>query len=221
MLRHSGSHGRLFSLAIAKAIKAGASLKGITTGALCASALLCGASRSTLPTSSRSVTAVLLVARPTVRDPTFAHTVVLAVNTLGPAPVGLIVNRPTPLLVSRLFPRLKHLAHRPAHLYFGGPVALDTVWFLIRAPKRPAHTVPTCPGVYLSTDPALLLRLLEREQPMQGLRIFMGHAGWAPGQLQREIVRGDWRLRPAAAATIFSGHRDHPWPALRSRGRRI
>jgi putative transcriptional regulator len=35
-------------------------------------------------------------------------------------------------------------------------------------------------------------------------RIFFGCAGWAPGQLEGEIERGDWLIHPACAALIFS-----------------
>jgi putative transcriptional regulator len=48
---------------------------------------------------------------------------------------------------------------------------------------------------------------------MDGLRIFMGHSGWGPGQLEAEIARGDWTLGRAESDAIFSGKSQHPWPA--------
>ena len=48
---------------------------------------------------------------------------------------------------------------------------------------------------------------------MEGLRIFIGHAGWAPGQLEAEIARGDWTLARANPDKIFNGKSDHPWPS--------
>jgi len=62
-------------------------------------------------------------------------------NNLGPAPVGIIVNRPMPITVSQLLPDLKQLAQVRDKVYFGGPVAFDSVWFLFRAPKRPEHAI--------------------------------------------------------------------------------
>ena len=47
---------------------------------------------------------------------------------------------------------------------------------------------------------------------MEGLRIFIGYSGWAPGQLEAEIARGDWALKPADAAAIFDGKSEHTWP---------
>jgi putative transcriptional regulator len=48
---------------------------------------------------------------------------------------------------------------------------------------------------------------------MDNLRIFIGHAGWAPGQLEAEIERGAWTLEHADADAIFKGKSEHPWPA--------
>ena len=34
-------------------------------------------------------------------------------------------------------------------------------------------------------------------------RIFSGCAGWAPGQLEGELARGDWHVVPATAGSLF------------------
>lgn len=164
------------------------------------------------PSPAKPTTAIFIVAQDDVTDPIFGESVVLVMNNLGPAPVGIIVNRPTPVPVSHLFPKLKRLAQLPDKVYFGGPVEFESVWFLFRAATPPEHAVQACPGVYLSSDSQLLLQLLTRDKPMEGLRIFVGHAGWAPGQLQNEISRGFWTLKRAEPDAIFNGKSDHPWP---------
>ena len=167
------------------------------------------------PTSAddaKPVTAILLVARGALRDPYFADSVVLVMNNLGPGPVGLVVNRPTEIPVAHLFPDLKRLAQVHDKVYFGGPVELGSVWFLFHAANAPEHAVRAFGGIYLSADRALLLQLLAREKPMDELRIFVGHSGWAPGQLEGEIARGDWALERAAPDAIFKRKSEHPWP---------
>lgn len=160
----------------------------------------------------KALTAILIVARAQLPDPNFADSVVLVMNNLGPSPVGIIINRPTPVSVAQLFPDLKDLARLHDKVYFGGPLEIGSVWFLFRANAPPRHAIPTCDGVYLSADRELLLKLLRRERPMAGLRIFVGHAGWAPGQLEGEIAQKDWTLEHAASKTIFGGKADAPWP---------
>jgi len=161
---------------------------------------------------AKPLTAILLVARGELRDPNFADSVVLVMNNLGPAPVGLVVNRPTEIPVARLFPDLKRLAQLPDKVYFGGPVELGSVWFLFHAAKAPEHAVRAFGGIYLSANRDLLLQLLGRDKPMDELRIYIGHSGWAPGQLEAEIARGAWTLEPADPDAIFKRKSEHPWP---------
>ena len=182
-------------------------------GALCLLLALGALPRATPADDARPLTAILIKARAELPDPFFADSVVLVMNNLGPAPVGVVINRPTPLPVARLFPDLKRLAGLNDRVYFGGPVGIESVWFLFRAAKAPEHAVRACDGVYLSASRELLLRLLDRDKPMEGLRIFMGHSGWGPGQLESEIARGDWTLAHAEPDEIFSSRSEHPWPA--------
>ena len=182
-------------------------------GALCPALLLLASSWSTPAADSKAVTAILLTARTDVSDADFANSVVLVMNNLGPAPIGVIVNKPTSIPVSRLFPDLKRLAPLHDKVYFGGPVEFGSVWFLFRAAAVPEHAIQASEGICISADRELLLQLLGRTKPMDGLRIFIGHSGWAPGQLEAEIARGDWTLGRAESAAIFGGKSDHPWPA--------
>jgi putative transcriptional regulator len=179
---------------------------------LCALLLLSGTAWPTSAEQPKGPTAILLVARGELRDSDFAGSVVLVMNNLGPAPIGIVINRPTEVPVSRLFPELKHLAPLHDKLYFGGPVEFGSVWFLFRASTAPEHAIKALDGIYLSANRQLLRQLLGRDKPMEGLRIFVGHSGWAPGQLEAEIARGDWTLERAGSDAIFNGRSEHPWP---------
>jgi putative transcriptional regulator len=180
----------------------------------CTLAFLLHAAWSRSAGDHEALTALILSARAEVADENFASSTVLVLNNLGPAPIGLITNRPTKFLVSELFPDLaQHLARIHGNIYFGGPVEIDTVWFLVRASKPPDHALRAFDDVYISANRELLLQLLDRSEPMRGLRIFIGHAGWAPGQLESEIARGDWALARASSEAIFSKKSDHPWPS--------
>lgn len=184
-------------------------------GTLCALLLLLGTSSPISADDSGRLTAILLVGKPDLPDDDFANSVVLVMNNLGPAPVGIVVNRPTRITVPQLFPDDTRLARLSDKVYFGGPVELAAVWFLMRAATPPEHAMQAFDGVYLSADRELLQKLLARPKPMDGLRIFVGHAGWAPGQLESEIDRGAWTLKRADPDTIFNGKSEHLWPAPR------
>jgi len=181
-------------------------------GALGAALLLLWPMAPISADDAKPLNAILLVARGDLRDPNFAESVVLVMNHLGPAPVGLVINRPTQIPVARLFPDVKHLGPND-RLYFGGPVELTSVWFLFRAAHPPQHAIQAFGDIYLSADRDLLLQLLARDKPMDRLRIFIGHSGWGPGQLETEIAEGAWTLEHVDADAIFKGKSEHPWPA--------
>jgi putative transcriptional regulator len=196
-------------------------LQRCVAGALCALFLLSGSSRPASTPGDKPLTAILIIARNALPDSMFADSIVLVMNNLGPAPVGIIINRPMPISVPGLFPDLKRLGQVRDRVYFGGPVDFGSVWFVFRAATPPEHAIQILDNVYLSADQQLLLKLLGRDKPMDGLRIFVGHAGWAPGQLEAEIDRHDWTLKRAEADAIFSGRSERPWPAPRDPERSI
>lgn len=186
--------------------------------ALCAFLPLLAMSWPISADNAKPLTTILLVARAELPDPNFKDSVVLVMNNIGPAPAGVIINRPTAIGVSRLFSDLERPAQLDDKLYFGGPVDISSVSFLFRAETPPEHATEVLGGVYFSTNRELLRMLLGREKPMEGLRIFIGRSGWSPGQLEAEIARGDWALAPAEAGVIFDRKSEHPWPGPQAPG---
>ena len=180
--------------------------------AFCALLLLFGMSWPTSADNTKPLTAILLVARAELPDSNFKDSVVLVMNNIGPGPTGVIINRPTGIAVSHLFPDLERLAQLDDKVFFGGPVEIGSMSFVFRSDTPPADSVQVLDGVYFSTNRELLRKLLGRDKPMDGLRIFVGHSGWAPDQLGAEIARGDWTLAPPETDAIFDGKSKHPWP---------
>lgn len=161
-----------------------------------------------------------LVARPDLPDPNFEDTVVLMPGTGLRGPLGVIVNRPTAIALSKLFPDIARLEKSGDMLFFGGPVARDVVSFAFRADKDPGEdAIEVAHGVYLSTDEDLLKKLL-RDDAAQ-VRVFAGFAAWAPEQLANEIERGDWHSLPVEARLIFDHRPAGVWPELNRRASAI
>ena len=175
--------------------------------------LLAGLVWPTAAQQPPQLSAILLTARADLPDPNFRDAVALVMNNIAPTPMGMLLNRPTRIEVWRLFPELARLMQFDDKVYFGGPVATTSVSFLFRGDLPPGeNAVQILDGVYLSTNVDLLQKLLGRDRPMEGLRIFIGYSAWAPGQLENEIARGDWALAPADADAIFADRPQHPWP---------
>lgn len=166
----------------------------------------------------REGAALLLVASPELADPNFHQTVVLVTRSAGfVGPVGVILNRPMPLTLAGALPDIKGLAATSEKLFFGGPVARQALFFAFRADKPPEDAVEVAAGVYLDSSAERLRELLARPNPVEGLRVFAGHAGWAPGQLESEVARGFWTSARADARTIFTEKPETLWPELSRR----
>ena len=151
--------------------------------------------------------AIFLVAGEELRDPNFARTVVLVTRAAPfPGPFGVIVNRPTTIALKEALPDEKALEKVDDKVFAGGPVAVGKLLFAFRSASRVPEAgdiVAVADGVHLGWNPEKLKELLGRERPTEGLRIYAGHAAWAPGQLESEVSRGYWKSARVDARSIF------------------
>jgi len=158
---------------------------------------------------------VFLVARPPVTGATFKETVVLLLaHRKEDGSVGVIINRPTATKLSEVLPDLELASEETHRLFFGGPVAMNSLIVLFRSGNPPEGAPHVMWDVYFSADRELLEELLRRKKGANELHIFIGYAGWAPGQLQWEIGRGDWELVRGDRDTVFEKDPELIWPEL-------
>ncbi len=157
---------------------------------------------------------VLLIARRLMPDPHFRRTVVLIVQHDENGTLGLIINRPTDYTVADVLPELEGLKSSNPTLHFGGPVGISSMMFLLRAEQAPEASVHVLDDLYLAGDLELLEDTLAGEGTGARARVFIGHAGWLPGQLKGEITRGDWHLYPGDIHTVLEQPAKSIWPEL-------
>jgi putative transcriptional regulator len=157
---------------------------------------------------------MFLVAARDMRDPRFLHSVVLLVRHGEDGTTGLIINRPTTVLLSQAVADLKGADRAKHTLYFGGPVQMNVMMFLIRSGSPIKNADQVSKDVYLSGSRATLEKLLGHDKRENELRVYAGYAGWAPGQLDTEIAEGDWHLVPADTRAIFEQEPVKVWQGL-------
>src|SRR5260370_17100505 len=114
-------------------VSSGFYLQRYVAGGLFALLLLSGSSSPASGAETKPLSAILIVARDDMPDSNFADSIVLVMNNLGPGPVGIIINRPMPIPVSRLFPDIERLAQVRDKVYFVGPVGFRSSCVLSRA----------------------------------------------------------------------------------------
>jgi putative transcriptional regulator len=156
-----------------------------------------------------------LVASRQLQDPTFRETVVLLIDYGLDGAMGLVINRPSVVKLSTVFPDIKELKQRKDTIYVGGPVDVSKMLLLIRSPKIPEGATAVTPGVYISSSWKVLENLMKKKTTKdERFRLFAGYAGWAPNQLDFERTRGDWYVLKSDAESVFSQNPSELWPEL-------
>jgi putative transcriptional regulator len=158
----------------------------------------------------------LLVATPDLRDPNFSRTVVLMLEHGAEGALGIVLNRPIELRVADVLPDWADLAAAPSCLFVGGPVAPTAVIGLGRGEGPHVDTLFAGLGTLdLDIDPVAYAPSLA------GLRVFVGYAGWSPGQLELELAAGGWLVLPLDPDDPFTADPSQLWQrVLRRQGGR-
>lgn len=162
----------------------------------------------------------LLVASPALTDVNFAHAVVLVLQHDENGTVGVVLNRPTSLVPGTVFPELAEgLGSYAGRLFRGGPVAPTRLLYLVRGLAAATVSGPeVLDKVFLSIDDSSLPDMVRLADGTNELRLYAGHATWAPGQLQAEIGAGGWQVLLATPDLVFDEDPSDLWQKLEGRG---
>jgi putative transcriptional regulator len=187
--------------------------RAATTGMVEGNVLPAGLPEGPYRLASALVRGKFLVAGRNIIDPFFSESVVLLINYGEKGAMGLIINRPTEMKLSVLFPEVEGLEEADP-LFFGGPVDRQRMMLLVRSGSGPEGALRIFDGIYMSASRAVLERMAGSSAPGESFRMYSGYAGWAPGQLEAEIARGDWHVVQADAETVFEKDPSAVWPEL-------
>jgi putative transcriptional regulator len=163
--------------------------------------------------SAPSLAPRLLLSMPQLCDPNFKQTVVLLCEHGEEGAFGLVLNRQTDTPVAsvvRLTPPVEE--DNGLQLWIGGPVEPERGWILMGDEPEEAESVEVCNGLYLSTSPDLLRRLLI-ESPPERTRLLTGYAGWGAGQLDAELSASSWLISDVQLDLIFDTQPAQMWEA--------
>ncbi len=172
------------------------------------------ASEEVQRTAQFSATGMLLVAARGMADPRFKRSVVLLVDHGRDGAIGLIVNHPLDATLADASPDFSGGASEHYHVHIGGPTMTDTMMFLVRSKTPLERARRVLPGLWLSGSRQTLQQLIDVEVAPEDLRIYVGHSGWRPGQLEGELAQGDWHLTRADASQVFAQDTAKVWPRL-------
>jgi putative transcriptional regulator len=160
-----------------------------------------------------------LVAAPSLKDPNFRQTVVLICEHGSGGSLGLVLNRRTDQYITEVLPQATGLHEKAGFVYIGGPVQKDSLLILHRMERDIPESRPIFDGVCLGGELSCLEEMFAQGGGEGLIRVYMGYAGWAPGQLQSELSTGSWLVLPAEMKMVFARDPLQVWPTiLRSQG---
>jgi putative transcriptional regulator len=155
-----------------------------------------------------------LIAMPQLKDPNFTRSVVLILQHDTNGALGLIVNRSSEVSLGT-FANSQGLSCRESvektPLFKGGPVEPERGWILHTDPSVEERQ-EVLPGLFVSATNDSLEKVLR--QGSGPVRLILGYAGWAPGQLEREMQEGSWLFIEAKVEHILKTNPALIWKSV-------
>jgi putative transcriptional regulator len=156
----------------------------------------------------------LLIAAPSLVDPNFARTVVLVAAHSEDGALGLVLNRPLETPLAEVAPVLEPFAEPGAVVHSGGPVAPENAVLLAE------FADPSLAALLIFGDiglPSARCELSDLETGVRRARVFAGHSGWGPRQLDDELEQEAWFIGQLAPDELWLADSTLLWSTTLSR----
>ncbi|NCU79942.1 MAG: YqgE/AlgH family protein [Burkholderiaceae bacterium] len=157
-----------------------------------------------------------LLAMPGMLDDNFAGSVVYLLEHTDKGAMGLVINRPTDIVLSTLFEKIElkleitPLLDQP--VYFGGPVQVERGFVL--HPSDPfekySSSLIITDGLSMTTSKDILEAVAKGAGPQKFI-MTLGYAGWGAGQLEEEISLNGWINVPLPSSEMNTIIFDTPY----------
>lgn len=141
----------------------------------------------------------LLIAMPSLKDPTFEKSVIYVCEHHEHGTVGLIINRPMPFDIDLVFDQM-HIEHAKYQsnklpLLYGGPIQPERGFIIHRQEGGWRSSVWLQDDVIITTSNDIIRSIAENEGPKDVL-FTLGFSAWLPHQIEREMQENFWLVCP-------------------------
>lgn len=153
-----------------------------------------------------------LIAMPGLSDELFGRSVVFLCEHSERGALGLVINKPSDIVLSRLFEKVdlalgrKDLESQP--VFQGGPVQTERGFVLhdaiegVEGESVYASTLSIPGGLEMTTSRDVLEAMSSGSGPRR-VFVSLGYASWGQGQLESEITENSWLTVEADPSVIF------------------
>ena len=156
----------------------------------------------------------LLISVPHMNDDIFGSSVIYICEHTLEGAMGLIINKP---MDDISFKDLKNVNHINSDrfqslrmkLYFGGPILVEKIIALHTNELKIKTAIPLNNKISISSGKEIIRDI--KNDINLNYKLFCGHSGWSPGQLEREIENGDWLLQSSKTDLLFNLTAEKIW----------
>ncbi len=154
----------------------------------------------------------ILLAEPFMLDPNFKRAAVVLCEHHDEGSLGFVLNKPIEMKINEL---MADFPEFDCPVYFGGPVATDTVHFMHNVGDLLEGSQKVSDGVWWGGEFDKLKFLVESDmiQP-HNVRFYVGYTGWSGGQLKEEMKKGSWVIADLDANYVFKSEHSALWEQI-------
>jgi len=157
-----------------------------------------------------------LIAMPALADSFFYRSVVYICEHDEQGAMGIIINRPTHVMLTELLTHLEVDNHEKQPLtmpvLFGGPVQKGQGMVIHNSHSPWKTSLQLSDDLFLTTSTDILATIGSQRGPKKSL-ITLGYSGWGAGQLEQEIAENSWLTVSANNTILFDTPAEKRWHA--------
>lgn len=174
-----------------------------------------------LPDSPTPLANQLLIALPSLAEPSFSKSVALICQHDEDGALGIVMNRPSEYTVGEVLEQMGLSggsdALRSQIVLNGGPVHRERGFVIHDGGTRWDSTLAIGDDLWLTTSREILEAMARGDGPDHAV-IALGCAGWGAGQLEQELtVDNSWLTAPADPDLLFDTPLEQRWEAAAGR----
>jgi putative transcriptional regulator len=160
-----------------------------------------------------------LVAVPFQRDASFNKSVIFLVEHGQEGTVGFILNKTS---AKNLHEVLTDIGNSQLKVYYGGPVARDTLHFIHTHGDKVPGAIHVGRGIYWGGSIDAVKELINSgEAHSSNIRFFIGYAGWGAEQLSQELKADSWLVTKLHFSDMINNGTGYMWQlAMHKMGRK-
>jgi putative transcriptional regulator len=161
-----------------------------------------------------NLTGQIIVSMPSLEDERFYKTVIYMCAHSSEGSMGIIINKK---IDYDLYPDLleqlgidKPLNNKKLFIRYGGPIESGRGFVLHSDDMIRKETLNIDKGVALTSTAEFFDDLSIGKGPKNSI-LALGYAGWAPGQLEAEILQNSWMSLPVDTSFLFDDEVSRKW----------